>query len=251
MRIVVIDDESQTRASVIRLLGRLGEEYTVIGEAGNGYEGMLLIKDLRPDLVITDIMMPRISGLDMIESAHCCAPETYFIILSGYAEFEFAQRAINLPVVQYLLKPITVEQMQEALNRVSENIASLTSNPKSQPENQPNIQNNYSDITTYIVNEIHKSYTQRLYLDAIAGQLKVTPEYAGNVFSRETGKSFSVYLRDVRIDKAKELLENTDLKMYEIAFKVGYSDEKYFCRVFKECTGSTPKRYSRGKLKDR
>jgi len=241
MRIIVIDDESKTRASIIRLLKRLGDAYKVIDEAANGYDGMLLIKELRPDLVITDIKMPKVNGLDMIENAHESSPDTAYIILSGYAEFEMARRAINLPVEEYLLKPITVEQMQDALNRIS--IVKKQENCLGGSQT-----GDYSSITSYIVKEINNNYAQRLYLDEIASQLKVTPEYAGNVFSRETGKTFSVYLRDVRIEKAKGLLKDTDLKIYEIAYKTGYSDVKYFSRVFKECTGVSAKQYIRHQL---
>jgi len=242
MRIVVVDDESMTRDSIIRLLNRLGDEYTVVGEAENGYQGMQLVKELRPDIAITDIYMPRVNGLDMIENTFKCSPNTSYIIFSGHAEFEFAQRAINLPVIQYLLKPITVEQMSNALKHIGE---------QKQAKFATSVTNaDYSNITSYIAKELQSNYSQRLYLDEIARKLKITPEYAGSVFSRETGKSFSVYLRDVRVEKAKELLKTTNLRIYEISCITGFSDVKYFCRVFKECTGFSAKQYIQQELKE-
>ena len=88
MRILVIDDESKTRTGIIRLIKSLDPNFFVIGEAENGYDGMLLIKKHRPDVVITDIMMPRINGLDMIANVKELSPDTRFLILSGYAEFD-------------------------------------------------------------------------------------------------------------------------------------------------------------------
>ena len=80
-------------------------------------------------------------------------------------------------------------------------------------------------------------------LDEISRRLRVTPEYLGTLFHREVGTSFSTYIRNVRIDKAKELLCGTQLKLYQIAEETGYSDPKYFSKVFREVTGFTPAEY--------
>lgn len=243
MRIVVVEDENGTRGSIIRLIKKINPEFVVVGEADNGYDGMLLIKSLRPDVVIADIMMPRVNGFEMIENARICSPNTRYLILSGYAEFELAKQAIRLSVVDYLLKPITADQLADALNTIYKGLSLQTVDRTIESK-----ANDYSPIVQYIVNDILENYAQRLYLEEYAKQLKVTPEYAGSLFSKETGKSFSMFLRDVRMEKAKELIENTDDKIYEIAYKTGYSDVKYFCRVFKECTGVSPKCYARSKI---
>ncbi len=242
MRIAVIDDENGTRAGIIRLIKKINPDFVVVGEADNGYDGMLLIKSLCPDVVITDIMMPRLNGLEMIENARICSPNTRYLVLSGYAEFELAKQAIRLSVVDYLLKPITSDQLADALNRIYQGYGAQTADKTAEPG-----ANSYSFIVEYIVKDIFENYAQRLYLEDYAKQLKVTPEYAGSIFSKETGKSFSLFLRDVRMEKAKKLIKNTDDKIYEIAYKTGYSDVKYFCRVFKEYTGVSAKSYARNK----
>lgn len=90
---------------------------------------------------------------------------------------------------------------------------------------------------------IHEFYQSGITLDEIAHRLNVTPEYLSNQFHRATGETFSVYMRNYRIQKAKELLIGTQMKLYEIAEAVGYSDGKYFSKVFKECTGCLPAEY--------
>ncbi|GHT91963.1 DNA-binding response regulator [Spirochaetia bacterium] len=238
MRILVIDDENRTRESIIRLIKQLGPEFKIVGEAADGYNGMLLIRELSPDVVITDIMMPRVSGLEMIANVGMSSPRTRFLILSGYAEFELAQQALKLSAVDYLLKPITAEQMRTALFSLREKVLG-------HPDNlaKPAGEKKYSDITLRIIHEIEENFFQRLYLDVLAQKIGITPEYAGNVFFKETGKSFNIYLRDLRMEKAKELLKTTQNKIYEIAYKTGYADVKYFCRVFKEYTGVSAKHY--------
>ena len=90
---------------------------------------------------------------------------------------------------------------------------------------------------------IHEFYQTGIMLDEISRKLDMTPEYLGTLFHKETGITFSNYLKNYRIAKAKELLVGTNLKLYEIAEKVGYSDSKYFSRIFKKQTGMTPSEY--------
>jgi two-component system response regulator YesN len=238
----VVDDEKRTRTGIIRLISQFDSDFTVIGEAENGHEGILLIKKLSPDVVITDIMMPCLNGLEMIANARVCSPDTKFLILSGYAQFELAQQAIKLAVADYLLKPITKEKLHTALLSLRKKDIPKGDNPAKQ-ENDEN--QNYGNITVFLLREIEDHFASHLYLDDLARIIGITPEYAGNIFSRETGKSFNVYLRDVRMKKAKELLEVSNDRIYEVAIKAGYSDVKYFCRIFKECTGASAKAYRR------
>ena len=90
---------------------------------------------------------------------------------------------------------------------------------------------------------VHEFYGQGITLDEIAMKLNITPEYLGTQFHKEVGVNFSAYIKKYRIKKAKELLIGTQLRLYDIAEKVGYSDSKYFSQVFKECTGQLPTEY--------
>jgi two-component system response regulator YesN len=240
LRILVIDDESRTRAGIIRLINKLNSDFIIVGEADNGYDGMMMIRKMSPDVVITDIMMPRLNGLEMIADAKSCSPGTKFLILSGYAEFELAQQAIKLAVADYLLKPVTKEQLHNALLLLQKKTSPDPANPEKKPIE---ISSGYGSITSWLVKEIENNFAAYLYLDDLARKIGITPEYAGNVFSRETGKSFNLYLRDTRMEQARKLLETSGDRIYEIAYKTGYSDVKYFCRVFKEYTGISATSY--------
>lgn len=90
---------------------------------------------------------------------------------------------------------------------------------------------------------IHEFYADGITLNEIADRLSLTQEYLGTQFHKELGENFSTYIRNYRLAKAKELLIGTQLKQYEIAEKVGYTDAKYFARVFKECVGMSPAEY--------
>ena len=501
MKVLIVEDEVRIREGIGRLLSRSGGTYEVVMEAGNGMEGLKAILELKPDIVITDIRMPDMDGLEMLGQMVKSGIHTKAIVLSAYSEFEYARTAMKLGVTEYLLKPIAYNELMQALENVSfqlekerqakpEQIGTpeqiffsilsgkLTADQQTEDylENRyhisckekmsllcayhgenvsteeacryfrhvfsayegldfyildlvyrntvtvvlrgysslkdlerwvqqqilqrsprkmavgwievdslrslgegfsllypwldwnismnhkvlicyPEIRNiqtsscNYpieletkmkaaicaddqekeqelmgafhaafcdgkiyapkeikesyvrflwniiaiakevgklhaaqidqqellnrimnaklrdelldasstvlqallhvpsSDTTHLTVKRmksmIHEFYQTGIMLDEISRKLDMTPEYLGTLFHKETGTTFSTYLKAYRIAKAKELLVGTNLKLYEIAARVGYSDSKYFSRIFKEMTGQLPTEYRR------
>ncbi|MFD2330473.1 response regulator [Cohnella sp. GCM10020058] len=117
LQVLVAEDEQWIRQSIVEMVGRMGDDYVVVGEARNGEEAWALIEELWPAILITDVMMPQMDGLSLIAKiAEHHIPMT-FIILSGYDNFEYAQRAIRYGVSEYLLKPVQMDQLHDALQR--------------------------------------------------------------------------------------------------------------------------------------
>lgn len=232
-RIIVVEDEFRIRQGLVNLIRKISSECKIIGEAENGYEGLKLIRDLTPDFVITDIQMPKMNGLEMIEQVIEYGIQCRFVILSGYAEFEYAQKGIRLGVEDYLLKPITITKVKELVNRLLEEDVI----------EEPVEDVRYSKVVNDMVNTIDSNYGQRLGLDIFAEKYRLTPEYLSLLFTKETGTTFSNYVKKIRIEHAKELLLESNMKIYEVACRVGYSDQKYFSKVFKEYTGVSAKQY--------
>jgi len=115
---LIVEDESLIRRSLVKLVSDSSLEFSVIGEASNGGEGLELCKSLMPQVVITDIKMPQLNGLDFIKNVRALGIQCEFIILSGYGDFVFAQEAIRYGVIEYLLKPIKTEQLYMTLQKV-------------------------------------------------------------------------------------------------------------------------------------
>ena len=115
---IIVDDEPVVREGLEYIIEWEKEEFRIIGSAGNGIEGLQEIKEKQPDLVITDIKMPGLNGLEMIEEAKKSQPETKFIVLSGYSDFNYAQNAIALGTLHYLLKPIDEKELIKILGEV-------------------------------------------------------------------------------------------------------------------------------------
>lgn len=122
LRIVVIDDEIRTRRGISNLLAKTGENYQVVGEAADGMEGYDVITQQKPDLVITDIRMPNLDGLEMIEKLKVGGLKCKYIILSSYAEFDYAKKAVKLGIAEYLLKPVTVNELVTCIQTVEKEI---------------------------------------------------------------------------------------------------------------------------------
>lgn len=235
--IVIIEDEFRIRQGLGKLINKVDMGFRVIGEAENGYEGLKMIQDLEPDIVITDIQMPKSDGLKMIEKAKEMGADSIFIILSGYANFEYAQRGIHLGVHEFLLKPITITAVKELLAKLKEEMEGKAH--KDNPDNE-----RYSEVIWDMMITTQESYGRKIGLEYFSGKYRLTPEYLSNLFAKEAGITFSNYLKTVRIEKAKELILTTNMKIYEIACAVGYPDQKYFSKVFKEYAGITPKQFA-------
>ena len=233
--IVIVEDEYRTREGIGKLIEKLDLGFTVVGMAENGYDGLKMIQATEPDLVITDIQMPKMDGLEMIEKAREIGFEGPYVMLSSYGTIEYAQRAIRLGVKDYLLKPITISAIRELLTKIKEEM-----NGETQEEDY----SAYSGVVEEMIKVIQVDYGKHLSLDNFADKYKFSVQYLSNLFSRETGMTFSNYVKKVRMEKAKELIRTTDYKIYEIACLVGYPDQKYFSKVFREYCDVNPKQYA-------
>lgn len=119
MKIVIVEDEIRIREGIGKLLNRLGDDYEVLGEASNGEEGVELCLAKKPDLIITDIRMPKMDGIEMLTKIYEKGLKAKAIVVSAYSEFEYARGAMKLGVTEYLLKPISLMDFSTALNNVS------------------------------------------------------------------------------------------------------------------------------------
>lgn len=122
MKIIIVEDERKSLMGLTALISQLEERWNIVGTAGNGEDGTRLIAREQPDVVITDVMMEQMDGLEMMEAVRNQGNECKFIVLSGFADFKFAQKAIQLGSVDYLLKPVTKKTLREVLERVEQKI---------------------------------------------------------------------------------------------------------------------------------
>lgn len=121
-KIVIIDDEYFFRQALIKYVKNFKDEFVVVGDAGNGKLGIELIEQHHPDIILIDISMPQMTGFDVISHIQKKKLQPRFVIISGYDKFEYAQKAIQMGVQDFLLKPVTVESLYKSLRQTSERI---------------------------------------------------------------------------------------------------------------------------------
>lgn len=118
LNILLVDDEPKVLRGLRSIIERSGEKWEVIGECRNGIEALDIISNSCPDVVITDIKMPCMDGLELVEKAKSIVPDLKFIILSGYPDFRFAQKALRLETVDYILKPPDYKDILKSIKKV-------------------------------------------------------------------------------------------------------------------------------------
>lgn len=245
MRIIIAEDEQRAREGLEDQILSLGEDYQVIGMASDGKKALDLIRTLHPDAVFTDVKMPFMDGLELIRICRSENIHTEFVIISAYAEFEFAQRACSLGVTEYLLKPLNLEDLRKILEHLKEKAAGKKryswEKSTSLRDRYPNVHPLVKKVLDYIEN----NYNDRISQREIAKQLNISPEYLSYLFKKETGENFAKFLQSFRIDAAKKLFLAGNTNPDEVSEMVGFSDPKYFAKVFKETTGMSVRDFLR------
>ena len=168
-------------------------------------------------------------------------PRMQIIVLSGYRDFAYAQSAIKLGVLRYLLKPSKMSEIYEALNAAMLKLSGVPQDPCQNIDQEEETEGNF--IVSRAIKYIHEHYSEKLTLQQLAEYLYISTWHLCRVLKKSTNMNFVDILNNIRIEYAKKFLKETGLKVYEISHKVGYSDIAYFSKVFRSKTGMSPKQF--------
>lgn len=236
-RVVLIDDEQIIVKGLSKVVRWADYGCEVAGTAGNAAQGAALIRELRPHIVFTDIRMPDQDGLTMLAGLRSEFPEMQISVLTGYRDFAYAQEAIRLGVTRFLLKPSKMDELQEALQVMTERLGELREAP---PEEDPGTGN---FIVRQAVAYMEQNYQKKLTLQDVADHCFVSQWHLSKLINKHMEKSYYDLLNSIRVDAAKRLLEDPKLKIGEIVELVGYSDSAQFARTFKKVVGVSANQY--------
>lgn len=247
MKAIIIDDEKHVREGLL-LLGEWEKHgIETILEAEDGNDAIKLISEHRPAIIFTDMRMPKRDGISLLKWIHSSELLSKTIVVSGYDDFDYMRNAITYKSFDYILKPIDPEILNETLDRAvkewnDEALARLIKNGDSQKQDditQKEEKNNMQKIEEYL----RHHFQEDINLQDIADRFYLNRDYISRKFKQEFNETITDYLTKIRIENAKELLGNPNKKIYEIAYQVGYQNEKYFSKVFKKQTRITPNEY--------
>lgn len=245
---MIADDEPRTRQGLKKTLDTWANGEFQILTASNGEEVIELMRQQKVQILITDIRMPEITGLELLKTIkeHNWSP--VIIVISAYSEFEYAQEALRLGVINYLLKPISknhlIGAVEEALQAVEKQervgmIEKVVDDKLVQVNSQSSSPEPIREAIDFIKHHLQSDLT----LKEVAEFVHLNPSYFSALFKEHTAITFSEYVTRRRIQRAKELLISTNLPITEIAEESGYKTAKYFIKIFKELEGVTPSVY--------
>lgn len=238
--LLIVEDEYLVRQGIRSLVDFERFQIDQINEAKDGVEAWDFIEKHQPDIVLTDINMPRMNGIQLAQLIKETYPHTHLVFLTGYDEFDYALSAVKLGADDYLLKPFSKADIEEMLAKVVKGLRKEEKEERVQRLIETNEQSMLEQAIQERLGDVDLS------LKSLGNQLGFSPNYLSVLIKKELGISFQQYLIQERIKKAKLLLLTTDLKIYEIAEQVGFEDINYFSQRFKQIEGITPRQFKKG-----
>lgn len=256
-RVLIVEDEEIIRMGLASTVDWLSMQCGVVGTAEDGDIGLKMIEELQPDIVIADIRMPGMDGMDMIEAGRKVA-NFRSILLTSYSEFEYAQRAVSIQTYEYMLKPLDEEKLREVIARIQTDIEKerrynqLELLSGCATMNAPDTADVLKDtLVDTVLKRIMECSHERLSIESLAKELYVSPSYLSRRFKAVMGRTFLDMLNMQRVQQAvKRLNEGTD-SISHIAEETGFGDYKHFCEVFKRYVGQSPRSYMKNRKSGR
>lgn len=246
-KLLVVDDEYEIRNGLCRYFPWDEIGFEVVGQAENGKQALDFLEKNPIDVVLSDIKMPVMSGIDLAAELHSRKSKVKIVFLSGYRDFEYVQKALVYGAKNYIVKSTKYNELVGVFKKVKEELDEeyISSISSAAPELQDKGDNG-SSFNEKIIGAI-KNYIQQNYKDAeledVAELVHMNPFYVSKFFKQKTGQNFSDYLMEVRMEKAAALLRDIRYKTYEVSTMVGYSNAKNFARTFKSYFGKSPREF--------
>lgn len=234
--VMLVEDEVLLMKSLTRHIEALDMGFKVVCQCANGALALKALEDQNIHLIITDIMMPVMNGLQLSKTVSEQYPYIKRLILTGYAEFEYAKEALRSGVSDYLLKPVAPDKLEEALVKIK---LELGKEYKLEEEHAM-LGQNAAQIVEYASKFMLEHYMDNIDMTHFSQELGFSSAYLTKIFNKYKGCTPVKYLTDIRINRARQLLLNTDLPIRQIGEKVGYPDQFHFSKTFRKATGDSP-----------
>ena len=239
---IIVDDEPWTIIDIEKTFCLEDMGFEIIGSYRTPQKALPAIISKKPDLVITDIRMPGMTGLELMKSVRDQHADCEFIIVSGHSDFSYAQEAISYGVAGYCLKPLDPKETADALNRAKKSLDKRNTTAPAPVY----LDDNFEGLRNYMITH----FSEKLTLKSLAAEFDMNPNYCCSLFTKYLGKTFSAYLTELRITEAQHLLNNSDFSLESIASMVGFKDYFYFSKVFKKYCNYSPKEYRNLTIKE-
>lgn len=258
-KVIIIDDEPLIVEGLSKVVDWDSLDCEVVATAMDAKEGEGKIREFRPHILLTDVNMPQVNGLEMLQGLRSEFPHLRVTIISGHSDFALAQEAMRLGACRYLLKPTKMDEIYEAIKFMTAQLEENSSEERSLEEETEGMDSEgeektqeLSDANSFIVKQalsyMKEHHFEKLTLTQVAEHCYVSQWHLSKLLNRHVKKNFYDILNQIRIEKAKELLKDGSLRISDVSDKVGYGEAAHFSRVFKKETGMSANEY-RGTLR--
>jgi len=242
--ILIADDEHFLRQSLKRELEVYAPDFQVVCEAENGQEALdkLAANQGQIQLVFTDIRMPVLDGLALAARIREQYPQVLTVILTGYADFEYARQALRHHVFDFLLKPVDAGMLEDVIGKARRTFLETYSLPEEAGASHRSTQ----DTVDYVVRYMQTHYMEEIDFGALSAEMGFTSAYLTKLFNKHVGETPLKYLTALRIREACRLLKETDLSVARVGEATGYQDQFHFSKTFRKIMGMNPTAYRKG-----
>ena len=248
LKILIADDEQIEREILTDIICRRMEHEAEVRTAENGRRAVEIAALWGADIVLMDIEMPGINGLDAVRQIMAQRPSTKVLFITAYSLFQYAHEAVRLGACDYILKPVDADNVEQAIRRAAaqaetqrqlEELARAGAGQEVEADSGDRVSLMMSKVKGYLQN----NYMYDVSLDSLGDILRISPSYLSSTFKKCFGVGFLDYLTELRVQAAKDLLADPLRSTAEVASLVGYESASYFTRAFKKKTGQTPTEY--------
>ncbi len=231
--LIIVEDEDDSRRGLMEYIPWKDFGFYPLKDFPDADSALAYLSSSSPDVLLTDIMMPGMDGITLIEKAKAIRPDMIPVVLSGYSDFDYARRCISLGVREYILKPAGLEELREVFSRIHDELGR-----KDSKTNKLSPAELVSDMQTFI-----KDTLSTVSLKSLSDKFSLNQYYISEIFHQHAGVSFQEYAASERMNAAMDLLASSSLPIAAISEKVGYTSPSSFTRSFREKNGMTPKEY--------
>ena len=240
-RVLIVEDDRTNQMLYQKMKVWEEEGFVIAAQALNGKEALALSETQKFDLYLVDVMMPVMNGLEFLGKLKENGITAPRIIASNYNEFDYVRQGMKLGASDYLLKPITEEELRECLMNVREEL----DEKKEETITEEIFRICGADPSLGFTKKVMTYFSEHvdLNLKDISEAFLLSSDYFGRLFKRQMNENFNTFAMRYKMEYAKYLLTNTDDRIYEISDRLGYKTTDYFTKIFKDYTGETPAQY--------
>jgi len=242
LKLVIVEDESNIRECLENLFPWSTLDVMVAASFPNGQEAYKYLSQQHADILLTDIRLPGMTGLELVTMLRESGNQIPVIVLTGYRQFTYAQQAIRCQVTDFLLKPIKYEELTAAVLRIKEQLL-LMDNTASDAAEASDKESTYHERIISLSKRYISDHLADASLEGAALSVNLSTGYFSRLFHKVTGSTFQDYLTQYRMTRAAELLKEVHYKTYEISLMVGYDNPKNFTRAFKQYYQMSPREF--------